>query len=294
MRSFKSFAYLSAGLALSVVCAGVVDAAEITSVSVAPSAVTINKSASGSFSVSVDSISGSVPLRAPNPPQLTYCAEWTIHGDGIATCDQYAYIELAKGRNYTSSQNPVTAGEYARTVMVNVGSDVPCGSVHVIEETVTAPSGAGVDFGSSVSSVTRIVTVTVECELTPAFGGCSHGYWKNHAGWPAPYDPDMLLQSVFAIDAAYTGFSGKTFKNALEFGGGPELSAKARLLMVQAVAALLNAAHPDIFYALETPQEVIDAVNAALASHSAATILALQTQLESLNHGSAFCGDVIQ
>jgi hypothetical protein len=104
----------------------------------------------------------------------------------------------------------------------------------------------------------------------------------------------MLLQSVFAIDAAYTGFSGKTFKNALEFGGGPDLSAKARLLMVQAVAALLNAAHPDIFYALETPQEVIDAVNAALASHSAATILALQTQLESLNHGSAFCGDVIQ
>ena len=60
--------------------------------------------------------------------------------------------------------------------------------------------------------------------------------------------------------------------------------------MRQAVAALLNAAHPDVDYPLTTAQ-VTDMVNGAVASGNKATIESLKDTLEGFNKLGApgFC-----
>jgi hypothetical protein len=73
-----------------------------------------------------------------------------------------------------------------------------------------------------------------------------------------------------------------TLQAALALPGGPGVAGGARILMKQAVAALLNAAHPNILYPL-TPAQVINRVNAALASGNRSTMIALAAQLESYN-----------
>lgn len=84
--------------------------------------------------------------------------------------------------------------------------------------------------------------------------GCTPGYWRQeqHFGnWTAPYTPGSLFGSVFE-DA----FPGQTLLDAVWLRGGG-LNALGR----HTVAALLNAASPDVDYGM-TPQEVIDAFNA--------------------------------
>jgi hypothetical protein len=58
----------------------------------------------------------------------------------------------------------------------------------------------------------------------------------------------------------------------------------ARILLRQCnVAALLNASHPDINYAM-SEAEIIDAVNAALASLNKSTMEMLKNQLDMYNN----------
>jgi hypothetical protein len=88
--------------------------------------------------------------------------------------------------------------------------------------------------------------------------GCTPGFWRQEqhfAYWTAPYTPGTLFGAVF--DDA---FPGKTLLDVVWLGGGG-LNALGR----HTVAALLNAASPEVDYGM-TPQEVIDAFNAAFAS----------------------------
>jgi uncharacterized repeat protein (TIGR01451 family) len=84
--------------------------------------------------------------------------------------------------------------------------------------------------------------------------GCTPGYWKqghHFDSWTSPYTPKTLFSDVFE-DA----FPGKTLLEVLGQGGG-HLIALGR----HTVAALLNAASPDVSYDLAV-QEVIDMFNA--------------------------------
>jgi hypothetical protein len=83
--------------------------------------------------------------------------------------------------------------------------------------------------------------------------GCSQGYWKNHRNsWgPTGYYTGDWYNKVF--DVSYK----KTLLGAIESGGGGEYA-----LGRQAVAALLNAAHPRVDY-YYTEDEVIDIVHDA-------------------------------
>ena len=80
--------------------------------------------------------------------------------------------------------------------------------------------------------------------------GCSQGYWKNHRNsWgPAGYNTGDNYNVVFGVPY------NKTLLGALESGGGKQYA-----LGRQAVAALLNAAHPYIDY-YYSEAEVIDIV----------------------------------
>jgi hypothetical protein len=88
--------------------------------------------------------------------------------------------------------------------------------------------------------------------------GCTPGFWKQDQHfqfWTAPYTPGTAFGSVFA-DA----FPGQTLLDVVSNGGGG-LDALGR----HTVAALLNAASPDVDYGM-TAGDVISAFNAAFAS----------------------------
>lgn len=112
--------------------------------------------------------------------------------------------------------------------------------------------------------------------------GCSHGFWKNHLGvWPAGYNPSDLLTSYFNNIPSELG--SDTLEIALEYQGGPGLLGGVRILLRNAVASLLNAAHEEVNYVL-TVDEVKNKVNDALASNNRETMIALEKELDIYNN----------
>ena len=99
------------------------------------------------------------------------------------------------------------------------------------------------------------------------------------------YTPGQTLESVFDVPDAF-GLDNVTLLAALDFEGGPTTADAAEVLLRQAVAALLNAASPEVDYPL-TEAQIIAQVNAALASGDRATILDLAEQLDTFNN--LFC-----
>jgi hypothetical protein len=90
--------------------------------------------------------------------------------------------------------------------------------------------------------------------------------------------------SVFSAAGIYPdSIRYATLIQALEFNGGDGVDGGARILLRNAVASVLNAAHPQINYPLlET--DVIGDVNGALASHNRDTMLALEGVLDGYNN----------
>ncbi len=114
--------------------------------------------------------------------------------------------------------------------------------------------------------------------------GCTPGYWKNHPNsWAATgFSRGQTLESVFNVPDAY-GLDNVTLLAALSLSGGPTVAKAAGVLLHHAVAALLNAAHPGVDYP-RTAASIISAVNAALATGSRTTILALKDALDRDNN----------
>lgn len=89
--------------------------------------------------------------------------------------------------------------------------------------------------------------------------GCTPGFWKQEQhfnSWTAPYSPSSSFEDVFGRDVP----DDPNLLEALELKGGG-----LNALMRHAVAALLNAAHPDIDYAFSV-EEVISKFQAAFDS----------------------------
>lgn len=115
--------------------------------------------------------------------------------------------------------------------------------------------------------------------------GCSHGFWKNHtASWPATgYSTSQRLDSVFVQIHHFPALASTTLLQALSFGGGSDLQGAAEDLLKQAVAALLNAAHPNVDFP-RAPSTVVADVNNALASGSRSAMLDLASGLDADNN----------
>ena len=75
--------------------------------------------------------------------------------------------------------------------------------------------------------------------------GCSHGYWKNHAKKWVSFKPGDKFGAVFQVDGA----GNRSLLDTLDMGGGG-----AKALGREAVAALLNASHPDVGYFYEAAE----------------------------------------
>jgi uncharacterized repeat protein (TIGR01451 family) len=134
---------------------------------------------------------------------------------------------------------------------------------------------------------------TAQASVTVTGGqGCTPGFWKTHTdsskypnAWPPTgYSPSQLVSSVFTVPSGYASFLGSsTLAQALAFQGGNTLDGAAQILLRAAVAAVLNAASPDIGYPL-TVSGIVSQVNAALASKDRGTILTLASLLDGDNN----------
>lgn len=127
-------------------------------------------------------------------------------------------------------------------------------------------------FADSETAQVTIETGSWHC-------GCSHGYWKNHLEeWDITgYDPYEPLQDVFE---PLVFDDNPTLLEALRLPGGPE-AALAR----EAVAALLNAAHPEVEFGL-TEEQVIAVVEEAFHTGD---YEAAKNRLEEYNTGCGEC-----
>lgn len=124
-----------------------------------------------------------------------------------------------------------------------------------------------------------------------SYEGCSPGFWKNHVCKWVGYSPDDTIEDVFDLPPELSEVSSKNLSQALEFGGGSSIVDKAKILLRQAVAAVLNAAHPEINYPL-SENDVIGEVNATLATLNTTEILNLKDILDAYNNlGCSLCCD---
>lgn len=139
----------------------------------------------------------------------------------------------------------------------------------------TPPSGDSV----SASDPSHYLGVAV------ADQGCTPGYWKNHTGsWPPTgYTPGQTVVSVFAQSALHPALGASTLLNALSFAGGPGVSGAAEILLRAATAALLNASHTAVNYP-RLASDVINDVNAALATQNRDVMLSLAAALDADNN----------
>jgi hypothetical protein len=118
--------------------------------------------------------------------------------------------------------------------------------------------------------------------------GCTPGYWKNHTESWVGFSPNQTLEDVFDVPNAL-GFDNVTLLDALNFGGKGQYGKQQNLLRA-AVAALLNSTNPNVAYPLST-QQIIDAVNAALATPSTQDDRELASTLDGYNNlGAPLCG----
>ena len=138
-----------------------------------------------------------------------------------------------------------------------------------------------------------LVSVTGPSAIVQNAGGnegCSPGYWKKKSWAGTGFTQGQTLESVFNVPDSL-GLDNVTLLEALETGGGG-----VEAFLRHAVAALLNAADPNVFYPLELDPanptgEIIAVVNTALALNDAADIESRKNQLDEWNnlHAPGFC-----
>jgi len=125
---------------------------------------------------------------------------------------------------------------------------------------------------------------------TPGEEGLTPGFWKNNADkheasqW-TDYEPTYLVKDVFtrAGSDPYTALGDATLLEGLRFKGGKTIEEAAEILLRAAIAAVLNAAHPDVDYPLSLA-DIQTQVNDALDSVDRDTILDLANELDGYNN----------
>jgi hypothetical protein len=187
---------------------------------------------------------------------------------------------LDGGAPFVIAENALQSNNGAEFDAVTLPVTIPAGATSL---TVQLLSQGGVR-PASLSWIAGTLSVDEPPPPPPGGQGCTPGYWKNHLNaWvPTGFSPNQALSSVFSPTGLGT-LGTDTLLGALQYKGGSTLQAKKQILLRAAVASLLNAAHPDVAFG-SGPASVIRAVNAALESNDADTILALATDLDDRNN----------
>ena len=148
------------------------------------------------------------------------------------------------------------------------------------------PVGSNVLYSAQGRLIAFVNGGTQSCDCLPeektGKEGLTPGFWKNHTSVWQGYSPNQTLESVFDVPDSL-GLDNVTLLQALSFGGGSGVKGAAQNLFRHAVAALLNAAHIHVDYAL-TSSQIVSQVNSALASNNVSTINALKDKLDKYNN----------
>jgi hypothetical protein len=246
-------------------------------------------------------------------------ASGTANGGSVQASDPACYFgfwpdirieKLTNGEDADLPPGPTinVGAQVLWTYVVTNTGDVPLFQVQVTDnrgvavscpKTVLAPAESMTCTASKKAvegQYSNVGTVTGTPEDAPAvtdsdpshykgkkvcYQGCSPGYWKYHtSSWPATgYTTGQAVLSVFIESYRYPALADSTLRTALAFSGGSGLEGAAKTLLRQAVAAVLNAAHPGITYP-RTEEQVVDEVNAALASNNRDAMLSLAAILD--------------
>jgi len=124
---------------------------------------------------------------------------------------------------------------------------------------------------------------TIELLCTPVLGGegCTPGFWKNWTGAPPGLQPNACSATGYHWSDPFTragfvdAYRSRTFLQVLDLRGGGK-----NALGRHTVAALLNAAHPNVAYDL-TVAEVVAMFNDVIQNNGDVT--ALKNLFESYN-----------
>ena len=138
-----------------------------------------------------------------------------------------------------------------------------------------------------------ILVLAFSFGVTPAYvsadddnGPRTPGYWKQtqHVSDWVGYSPNDTVGSVFTT--ACGSLAEQTLLDALDFNGGKGSDGAAKILLRAAVAALLNAEHPDIDYPL-TSGDIIQSVSQVINPGDRDTMIDLADKLDNYNNGDS-------
>jgi hypothetical protein len=140
-----------------------------------------------------------------------------------------------------------------------------------------------VDLGPLVKPQYESLRSATFCYSLPSnqFDGCTLGYWKvrqHHDSWPAGFATWSNQRIHFGA-----GAFDDSLLNALDYKGGSGIDGGKRILLKQAVAALLNSASNGVNYPLSQIQ-VREYVVFALGSNDRDVMLALAGTLDAYNN----------
>jgi len=231
-------------------------------------------------------------------------------GEGVSVADLVVAATLDVGEGEVDILDKIVIGLDGSTGFVGLKFDIgfecaptPCCATYTITFDISLLNEGWTLGSGCIHMVTKGGNVPTNffCGLGPVcvfvpppppeveFEGCSHGYWGSapHADWDGT---DYLKTTKIGTIFGPSAYANSTFAQALAFTGGPGVLGGQRILLRNAVASLLNAAHPDVLYFFDEA-EVIALVNAALATGNRNAMLELEGELDDLNNlGSALCG----
>lgn len=136
---------------------------------------------------------------------------------------------------------------------------------------------------------TGTATATATATRPAAYQGCQPSYWSNDQhfdSWPPPYVPTTRLDAVFSLPPPFDVYGPDSFLTALNYTASDDLNGSARGLLRAAVAGVLNAASPDVYYPY-TVADISNNVTSALYTYDRGYIDHLTGELDAAN--SAGC-----
>jgi hypothetical protein len=187
----------------------------------------------------------------------------------------------AQASDYTPTKTAVPTD--TPTTHTPVPTDTPTTHTPVPTDTPTTHTPVPTHSPTNTPVPTHSPTNTPVPTKTPTPGqeGCTPGFWKTH---PEAWNigTGTTLEQVFDVPDTL-GLDDVTLQDALGFQGGTGFAGGARILLRAASAAYLNAVEPNVDYPL-SPDDVVDQVNAALATGDRAAVLDLAEQLDAFNN----------
>jgi hypothetical protein len=152
--------------------------------------------------------------------------------------------------------------------------DIAAAGTYHLRKTIVRDAGLVCEPGAMVVNTAYLMDAagfvvgtpseaTIALLCTPVMGGegCTPGFWKNWTGAPPGLQPNAWIATgyhwgdPFVSPGFVNAFRDRTLLEVLDLNGGGK-----NALGRHAVAALLNAAHPDVAYDL-TVAEVVDLFN---------------------------------